>query len=152
LEALGAGRLKGEPIEMELTDLMWAGGDWMKFRFMTIERSREPNSQYIRRYVVDIHYMYNLRTRTWDDIKFKNSPDVGCVGRTELADATSGGQLVGFSCYGPGLTFIVEGYTSQACGESGWCGARTTVYDQMTILGEPQTCSYGLDSSGSLFP
>lgn len=47
----------------------------------------------------------------------------------------------GAFCSGRGLVFYVDGYTSQGCGESGWCGPRQTIYTQIVAEGEQMQCT-----------
>jgi hypothetical protein len=135
-----------------LDDARYASGDWIKIRYVRIDRVNEHspisgNTVVITRYHLVIHAMWNTVTKQWEDVKFKNSVGEGCIGEqvSESDPVTPDNLLAHCTAGGEG------GFGSQTI-------TVTPVYQNGTVC-TPSGCEtksylmgYSISSSGPLSP
>jgi len=70
----------------QLSDPRYAGSkgadpNWVKFQVIA-RYGYAPSSPAVTPFTVNMHYMFNVKTRAYEQLKFKNSPTQGCKNPT----------------------------------------------------------------------
>jgi hypothetical protein len=80
LKIHSAGAPQGQQIMGPMNDPRYNDGNWYKYQYAEIDRVHRTVSPETKRYVVTVHYLYNIKTGATAQVKLKNTHHSGCVG------------------------------------------------------------------------
>jgi hypothetical protein len=86
----------------QLSDPAYSGGNWDKWEYGRVDRTRKGGERYVMRYEITVHYMHNNITGQVSQVKLKNTKESGCTGVRVMAsyvDMDGGDVLIARAPY-----------------------------------------------------